>query len=133
MGININKNDVFIDFEEEISAKSIDHCQKNITQASKKGCDKLIFNFKNVKSFDNMFLDFVISVKNRFASINFYNVNINLLPAFYLLKLDQIANFYTSEHDAIHEVKPIIKRRFGIVHQKILMFLTSILVLTNIA
>jgi hypothetical protein len=133
MTVTINNNDVFIDLNGEISEKSIDYYDKKIEKAADKGCKKLVFNFEKVKNLDNIFVDFIVKLKEKITSISFYNVNMTLLPAFYLMKIDQVVSFYTSEYDAINEVKPIVKRRLGVVQRKILMFLTTILVLTNIA
>ena len=125
-------DDVFIDLKQEVSKGSLDHCNRTIKKAAKTGCKKLLLDFKDVSTLDNILLDFIISIKNSIASINLYNVDINLLPAFYLTKLDQVVNFYTSESDAINESKPIIKRRFGIVQKVHSLILPIIFVVANI-
>ncbi len=125
-------DDVFIDLKQEVSEGSLDHCNMRIKKAAKSGCKKLLLNFKDVNTLDNILLDFIISIKNSIASINLYNVDINLLPAFYLTKLDQVVNFYTSESDAINESRPIVKRRFGIVQKVHSLILSMIFVVTNI-
>ena len=132
MVVRIDNKDVIIDFDEEISEKSLNDYKESIKTALKNGCDKLLLNFDKVDNFDSLFLDFIFSAKEAISSINFYNVDISLLPAFYLMKIDQIATFYTSKYDAFNEQKPIIKRRLGLVHQKALLFLTTLLVLTDI-
>lgn len=132
MGVTIDKNDVFIDFNEEISGKSLDSYKKRIEKAIKSGCNKLLLNFDQVESFDDAFLDFIVSLKKIISSINFYNVNMSLLPAFYLMQIDSIASFYTSKYDALNESKPIIKRRLKVVHQTVLMFLLNFIVLKDI-
>lgn len=131
MVVTIDNKEVIIDFDEEISKKSIERYKEIIKKALKSGCNKLMLNFDNVDNFDHLFLDFVISAKEVISSISFYNVNISLLPAFYLMKIDQIATFYTSKYDAKNEQKPIIKRRLGLIHQKVLLFLSSLLVLKD--
>lgn len=115
MVVIIEHDDVFIDLRQEVSERSLNHCYKKIKEAAKFGCKKLMLNFEDVKTLDNNLLDFIISIKNAMPSISLYNIDINLLPAFYITKLDQIVNFYTSENDAIKELKPIVKRRFEIV------------------
>lgn len=132
MEVIVENNDVFIDFEQEISEKSLDYSYQRIEKASKFGCKKLMLNLEKINNLDNIFLDFLISIKNIIPSINLYNVDINILPAFYLVKLDQIVNFYTSKNDAINESKPIVKRRFGIVQRIHSIFLSIILLSTNI-
>lgn len=132
MVVRIDNKDVIIDFDEDLSKKSLDTYTESIKTALQQGCDKLMLNFDRVENFDNKFLDFVLSAKEVISSVNFYNVDISLLPAFYLMKIDQIASFYTSKHDALVEQKPIIKRRLGLIHQKALLFLSTILVLKDI-
>jgi len=132
MVVIIKNDDVFIDLKHEVSEESLDHCNKNIKKAAKIGCKKLMLNLKNINTLDNVLLDFIISIKNSISSVNLYNVDINLLPAFYIMKLDQIVNFYTSENDAINENKPIIKRRFGIVSKVCLMFLSIFIESLNV-
>lgn len=136
MVVIIENDDVFIDLKQEVSQGSLNRCHKKIKEAAKFGCNKLLLNFEDIKNIDNILLDFIISIKNSISSINLYNVDINLLPAFYIMKLDQIVNFYTSENDAINEHKPIVKRRFGIVSKVfsmiILIFLGVILESKNI-
>lgn len=131
MVVKIDNKEVIIDFDEEISKKSIEYYKEMVKKALKSGCNKLMLNFDKVDNFDNLFLDFIISTKEVISSISFYNVNISLLPTFYLMKIDQIASFYTSKYDAINEKKPIIKRRLGLIHQKVLLFLSTILVLKD--
>lgn len=129
----MNENDdVFIDLKQEVSNGSLNHCHKKIKEAAKFGCKKLMLNFKDVNTLDNILLDFIISIKNSMSSISLYNVDIQLLPAFYLTKLDQIVNFYTSENDALNENRPIIKRRFEIVPKVSSIFLSFIFTLSCI-
>lgn len=127
MVVMIENDDVFIDLKQEVSEKSLNHYNNEIKKAKKFGCKKLLLNFKDINTLDNLFLDFIVSIKNLIPSINLYNVDVNLLPAFYIMKLDQIVNFYTSESDAINEHRPIIKRRFGIVSKVFLIFVSLIL------
>lgn len=131
MVVIIDNKEVIIDFDEQISKKSIDYYKEMIKKALQSGCNKLMLNFDKVDNFDNLFLDFIISTKEVMSSISFYNVNMSLLPAFYLMKIDQIASFYTSKYDAANEKKPIIKRRLELIHQKVLLLLSSILVLKD--
>jgi|GEM_PF-5760047 hypothetical protein len=133
MVVMIGNDDVFIDLKQEVSKGSLSYYHKKIKEAAKFGCKKLLLNFEDVSTLDNVLLDFIISIKNSMASVNLYNVDISLLPAFYLTQLDQVVNFYTSENDAINESKPIIKRRFGIVRKVYSTFLSIILVLTGIS
>ena len=132
MVVTIDNKDVIIDFDEKISKKSLDSYKNAIKKALRSGCDKLLLNFDKVDNFDHMFLDFIMSTKELMSSISFCNVNMTLLPAFYLMKIDQVATFYTSKYDAIQEKKPIIKRRLELIHQKaLLFFLSAILVLRD--
>lgn len=132
MVVTIDNKDVIIDFDEEISKKSLDSYKDAIKKALKSGCDKLLLNFDNVDNFDHMFLEFVMSTKELMSSISFCNVNMTLLPAFYLMRVDQIATFYTSKYDAMQEQKPIIKRRLELIQQKaLILFLSTILVLRD--
>ncbi|MEI8377933.1 MAG: hypothetical protein WCF95_05280 [bacterium] len=132
MVVMIENDDVFIDLKQEVSNGSLNHCHKKIKEAAKFGCNKLMLNFKDINDLDNILLDFIISIKNSISSINLYNVDMHLLPLFYLIKLDQFVNFYTSENDALNEYKPIIKRRFEIVPKVSSIFLSIILVSRNI-
>ena len=132
MVVMIENDDVFIDLKQEVSNGSLNHCHKKIKEAAKFGCNKLMLNFKDINDLDNILLDFIISIKNSMRSINLYNVDMHLLPLFYLIKLDQFVNFYTTENDALNEYKPIIKRRFEIVPKVSSIFLSIILVSRNI-
>jgi hypothetical protein len=130
MVVIIEDDDVFMDLKQEVSQGSLNHCHSKIKEAAKFGCKKLMLNFKDVNNLDNILLDFIISLKKSISSINLYNVDINLLPAFYIMKLDQIVSFYTSENDALNDQKPIVKRRFEIV-SKVFSILSSIILVSK--
>lgn len=111
----INKKDLFISLKESISCENLRCYEKEIASAIKAGYKRIFFDFIKVDNMDNVFLDFVLNIKDNFNSINFYNIDMSLLPAFYLMKIDNIADVYTSQDDAIKEQKPIIKRRLSVL------------------
>lgn len=115
MGTTINNNGIFVNLRENVTLENLKFYEKKITEAVSTGCNRVFFNFFNVNNFDNMLLEFVLKIENDFSSVNFYNIDMNLLPAFYLMEFDKIANIYTSENDAINEKKPLIKRRFVVL------------------
>lgn len=131
MVVTIDNKEVIIDFGAQISKKSLDYYKKMIKKAINSGCNKLMINFDEVDNFDNLFVEFILYAKGLISSINFYNVDISLLPAFYLMKIDQIASFYTSKYDAISEKNPIIKRRLALIHSKAFLLLPTLLPLKD--
>lgn len=115
MIFSAKEHEIFIDFDEEISSKDLLHYKKNIKKASYDSKINVILNFENVKNFSNSLIDFILSIKKITNQINICNINTTLLPAIYLMKLDEEVKIYTSEYDAQNHTKPMIKRRFKIV------------------
>lgn len=115
METTINKNGLFVNLKENVTLDNLKSYEKQISSAVKSGCNRIFFDFFKVNQFDNMFLEFILKFRNDFSNISFYNIDMNLLPTFYLMEFDKVANIYTSENDAINEKKPIIKRRFTVL------------------
>lgn len=115
MIFSAKEHEIFINFEEEISSKSLFWHKKCIEKASLNNKLNVILNFEHVETFSNSLVDFILSIKKITNQINICNLNTTLLPVVYLMQLDKEVKIYTSEYDAKTQTKPIIKRRFKLV------------------
>jgi len=79
----------------------------------------IILNLGYVHSFENGLLPTVITMQKKLKKsgryLSIYGLNQDILAIFYIIRLDEFINLYTSEHDALTFQNILTKRRLRVI------------------